>query len=352
MKRRLSITLALLCALSCGTHEDSRNEYTNDKAVFTNPILPRGSSPCLIYHNNKYYYTQSNYIRVSLWCSESVEGLKTAKEHIVYNPKDTYYISGSRLYRTDGKWYIYYCSEGQDMSTRLIHVLKNEAEDPLEGSFSHKATIKTGNLKSIHPYVFHHKQKSYLFWSGYDDTQKNGIDVLRIYIAEMDTPWSISSKPSPILSPKYEWECQWISSNGLKGKKPTYVNEGPVVIHSRDSSKILLYFAASQTYTTYYCEGLAITSSENDLLSPASWTKLPEPVFRQNPDASVYGAGHLSFFTAGEDLYMLYQAYSSIDKNSMDHRSPRMEKISWDADGIPLLGKPSSLQKSFPEPYK
>lgn len=131
MKRRLSITLALLCALSCGTHEDSRNEYTNDKAVFTNPILPRGSSPCLIYHNNKYYYTQSNYIRVSLWCSESIEGLKTAKEHIVYNPKDTYYISGSRLYRTDGKWYIYYCSEGQDMSTRLIHVLENEAEDPL-----------------------------------------------------------------------------------------------------------------------------------------------------------------------------------------------------------------------------
>ena len=351
MKHKISIlALTLLCMLSCGTRKDSINEYTSDGSVFTNPILSRGSSPCLTYHDGKYYYTQSNYIRVSLWCSESIEGLKTAKEHIVYNPKDTYYISGPRLYRNNGKWYIYYGSEGQDMSTRLIHVLENESEDPLKGSFTHKATIRTGNLKSIHPYVFQHKERSYLLWSGYDDTLDNGVDILMIYIADMDTPWSISSTPSPILSPKYEWECRWVSNNGLKSKKPTYVNEAPVAIHSRDSSKVLLYFAASQTYTSYYCEGLAIASSESDLLSPASWTKLPEPVFKQNPEASVYGAGHLSFFSAGEKLYILYQAYSSVDKNSMDHRSPRMEPISWDRDGIPALGKPSSLKASFPEP--
>ena len=291
-------------------------------------------------------------MRVSIWCSETIEGLKTAPEYTVYNPEDTYYISAPILKRIEDKWYIYYSSEGNDMSTRQIHVLENPSDDPLEGTFTHKAIINTGNRKSIHPHIFENNGQLYLLWSGYNDTDSdNGIDIFKIYIAELATPYSLSSEPSAILSPKYEWECQWVSNNGLANKKPTYINEAPVAIHSRDSSKVLLYFAASLTQTSYYCEGMAIAAAHSDLQDPASWTKLSEPVFCQNPNVSAYGAGHISFFQTESELFILYQACSSTERTSSDNRSPYMQLISYDKAGIPILGKPAGIEVKFPEPY-
>ena len=339
-----------MIVMSCGSYRDNKAASKNERAAFTNPIRPRGSSPCIVYHNGKYYYTQSNYVRVSLWCSETIDGLKDAKEHIAYSPHDTYYISGPRLHRIDGKWYIYYSSEGKDISTRQIHVLENASDDPLEGSWTYRAAINTGHVKSVHPYVFKHEEQNYMLWSGYDGISENGIDIFRIYIGKMENPWTLSGRVSAILYPKYEWECQWISNNGLAEHKPAYVNEAPVAIHSRDSSKVLLYFAASQTYSSYYCAGLATASADSDLLSPSSWTKLPDPVFSQNPEVAAYGAGHVSFFSAGNDLYMIYQAYSETERTSVDNRSPRMQLISWNKEGIPVLGRPASLETVYPEP--
>ena len=351
MKRILIVLVLMLSIISCRNAGESSVSSKNDRPVFSNPIRQRGSSPSIIRHNGKYYYTQSNYVRVSLWCSETIEGLKTASEHIVYSPKNTYYISAPILRRLEDKWYIYYSSEGKDMSTRQIHVLENPSEDPLQGTFTHKAVINTENLKSIHPHVFENMGKRYLLWSGYDRTPESEIDIFRIYIAELATPWSLASKPVAILSPKYEWECQWVSNNGLANKRPTYINEAPVAIHSLDGSKVLLYFAASLTQTSYYCEGLALASAQSDLMNPSSWTKLPEPVFCQNPRVSAYGAGHVSFFHTDSELYMIYQAYSSTERTSTDNRSPHMQLISYDKTGIPQLGTPVDISIRFPEPY-
>lgn len=115
-----------------------------------------------------------------------------------------------------------------------------------------------------------------------DKAQEHEIDIFRIYIAELANPWTLASKP--------------------------------VAIHSRDSSKVLLYFAASLTQTSYYCEGMAIAAAQSNLLNPESWTKLPEPVFFQNPEVSAYGAGHVSFFHSDSELYMIYQASPSTER--------------------------------------
>lgn len=351
MKQILIVIVSILSVISCRNAGESGVLSQHERPCFSNPIRQSGSSPSIIRHNGTYYYTQSNYVRVSIWCSETIDGLKSAEEHVVYSPENTYYISAPVLRRLDGKWYIYYSSEGKDMSTREIHVLENPSDDPLQGSFTHKAAINTGLRKSIHPHVFENLGRRYLLWSGFDTVSDNEIDIFRIYIAEMANPWSIASRPVAILSPKYEWECQWVSNNGLANKKPVYINEAPVVIHSCDSSKVLLFFAASLTQTSYYCEGMAITSAQNDLLDPTSWTKLPEPVFCQNPEVSAYGAGHVSFFHTDSDLYMIYQAYSSTERTSTDIRSPYMQLISYDKAGIPILGKPAGIEVKFPEPY-
>lgn len=349
----ISLLAFLVMCSSCVSGRGSRQDVeTAAKECFANPIRQGGSSPCVVYADGKYYYTQSTYVRVSLWSSETITGLKEAQEHVVYTPDEAYYISGTRLYRFNDKWYIYYSSDNGDMSNRSIHVLENASKNPLEGEFVHKGIIQTGNQKSFHPSVFNHKGQLYFFWSGYDAQKESDIDVSHIYVSRMKDPWTLDSAPSSILSPQYEWECQWMSENGLVGERPSYVNEAPQAIYSRDSTKVLLYFAASETYTSYYCEGMAVADADADLTRSSSWKKLPRPVFGSNPRVSAYGAGHISFFneSSKDNTYIVYQAYSDSGQDCLDNRSPRMQKVSWDEDGIPILGTPVALGVPIPEP--
>ena len=348
----LSVCFVLLC-VSCVSGRGGRQVVeTAADECFTNPIRHGGSSPCIVYADGKYYYSQSTYVRVSLWASETIAGLKDAKEHVVYTPDEAYYISGTRLYRFNDKWYIYYTSDDGDMSRRSVHVLENGAQDPLDGMFVHKGIIRTGNKKSFHPSVFEHDGDLYFFWSGYDPSMSSKIDVSHIYVARMSNPWTLASAPSAILSPQYEWECQWMSENGLVGERPSYVNEAPLAIYSRDSTKVLLYFAASQTYTSYYCEGMAVADAQGDITDPDLWKKISRPVFGSDPKVSAYGAAHISFFNESQkdNTYIVYQAYSDSGMDCLDNRSPRMQKIFWDEDGIPVLGTPVALGVPISEP--
>lgn len=348
----LSVSIVLMLT-SCASGRNGRQTVeTTAYATFTNPIRQGGSSPCLVYADGKYYYTQSTYVRVSLWTSETIAGLNDAEEHIVYTPDEAYYISGPRLYRFNGKWYIYYTSDDGDMSRRIVHVLENSSQNPLEGEFIYKGIIKTGNQKSFHPSVFEHKGNLYFFWSGYDSSDKGDIDVSHIYVSRMSDPWTLDTAPAAILSPQYEWECQWMSENGLSAEKPSYVNEAPQAIYSRDSTKVLLYFAASETYTSYYCEGMAVADADADLTNPFAWKKISRPVFSSDPTVAAYGAGHISFFNqdSADNTYIIYQAYSESGLDCLDNRSPRMQKITWDENGIPVLGTPVPLGMPVPEP--
>lgn len=348
----LSVSIVLMLT-SCVSGRNGRQTVeTTACATFTNPIRQGGSSPCLVYADGKYYYTQSTYVRVSLWSSETIAGLKDAQEQVVYTPDEAYYVSGTRLYRFNDRWYIYYSSDDGDMSRRSVHVLENVSQNPLEGEFVHKGTIRTGNQKSFHPSVFEHKGQLYFFWSGSDASKDTEIDVSHIYVARMSDPWTLETTPSAILSPQYEWECQWMSENGLVAERPSYVNEAPQAICSRDSTKVLLYFAASETYTSYYCEGMAVADADDDLTKAAAWKKLSRPVFGSDPAVSAYGAGHVSFFneSSSDNTYIVYQAYSDSGIDCLDNRSPRMQKISWDKDGIPVLSTPVALGVPVPEP--
>lgn len=133
-------------------------------------------------------------------------------------------------------------------------------------------------------------------------------------------------------------------ADGSKTAYPIHVNEAPQFFESKNKDKVLIYYCASGSWTPYYCIGLLTADAGSDLTDAASWKKLDTPVFEQQPEDSVFGPGSPSFVPSpdGKEWYMLYHArrIPNDAPGATDSRSPRLQKISWDADGMPLLGKP------------
>ena len=117
---------------------------------------------------------------------------------------------------------------------------------------------------------------------------------------------------------------------------------------------MILYYAASGSWSPYYCIGMLTADAESDLLDPASWTKSPVPVFQQSLENEVYGPGGLSFVPSpdGTEWYMIYHArqVTNGDTGSPETRNPRIQKIGWDANGMPDLGIPVRAGVALPKP--
>ena len=340
MKKTLLLLFALTLAVSClNSH---RGSDVSDADFYTNPIYPYGSSPWLVYFNGHYHYTQTMNDHISIWEAGRVADIATAKEKVVYAPGNIYHISAPQLHRFNGEWYLYFSSDdGSGTDVRHIYVMVNPSEDPVEGSFTMLGWVKTGNVKDIHPTVFSHRGQRYLLWSGTNSAAPGLVSRWNIHIARMRSAWELDSSPVVISTPQYEWECQWIDEDGTSMSSPVLVNEAPAFLYSRDSTRLLVYYAASETYTSYYCEGLLEASADSNPLDPASWHKHPNPVFSKCEETGVLGPGHLSFFQTSDQLYILYNGKSRFpDMHAVDNRSCRMQPVSWGEDGIPVLGYP------------
>ncbi len=340
MRRALCIFMAVSMALSCLGPRHYAVE--NEPDTYINPIFPTGSSPWLIRHGGNYYYTQSMNDHVSIWKASRVADIAKAQERVVYAPENIYHISAPQLHRFDGRWFLYFSSDdGSGSDVRHIYVMENPADDPLDGHFSMLGWVRTGNVKDIHPTTFTHRGSRYLLWSGTDSASPGTVARWSIFIARMMNPWTLDSPSAVISTPEYEWECQWIDEDGTSMSSPVLVNEAPSFLYSRDSTRLLVYYAASETYTSYYCEGLLEALADSDPLDPESWHKHPEPVFSKCERTGVLGPGHLSFFQTGDQIYILYNGKSRFrDMHAVDNRSCRMQPVTWGEDGVPVLGFP------------
>ena len=153
-----------------------------------------------------------------------------------------------------------------------MYVLENAAANPLEGEWVEKGQIQTPwESFSLDATTFAHRSVRYLVWT------QTELDVrgTNLYIAKMDTPWSITGDPVLLTRPEFRWE-----------RIGHWVNEGPAVLIR--NGRVFLSFSASATDHNY-CLGLLTADEDADLLDAAAWSKSPEPVFRSNPDASQYG---------------------------------------------------------------
>lgn len=359
----ISILLIFIC-LACGHKNKGTQQDDNEMSgTYTNPLLPIGARPWATFYKDKYYYLQDVDDRITIWQTDDITDIKNAVSKDVWMPNEknnSSHLWGPELHRIDNKWYIYFAADDGNTDNHQIYVIENSSDNPMEGEFAMKGRVATDkdNNWAIHASVFNHKNEWYMIWSGWQ-TRRIEAETQCIYIAKMENPWTLATERVAISKPEYEWERQWISPDGSKTGYPIYVNEDPQFFYSKDKSKALIYYSASGTWTPYYAVGLLKADANSDLLSPSSWVKSEKPVFTQNEDNQVFATGSPCFIPSpdGKETFFLYQAraiekepYGSLPSRSLDTRSPRLQKMEWGADGIPILGEALSEIEKIAKP--
>lgn len=355
----LIITTLLLGFISCNNKPESK-QTSNNEDYFRNPILPSGNNPQAIFYNGKYYYTHETNDMILLWETKDLTKMSKAVCKEVWRPvndREKHNLWAPEIHRINNKWYIYYAADDGNTDNHQIYVLENDSDSPMTGQFKQKGPIMTNEKWNwgIHASTFIHNGTQYLIWSGWPE-RRVMEERQCIYIASMKNPWTLSSGRIMISAPEYSWERQWINPDGSRTAYPIYVNEAPSFFKSRNGDKLIIYYSASGCWTPYYCIGMLYCDSNADLLNPDSWIKIKEPVFYSSEADSVWGPGSPSFIPSPDqkEWYMLYHARKVPNgiTGSRELRSPRIQKIQWDENGMPILGNPVSLKEKLKRPSK
>lgn len=306
-----------------------------------NPLIRHRADPWIYRHEDGFYYftaTVPEYDRIELRRARTVEGLAAAEPAVLWRKRESGPLSANiwapEIHYIRGKWYIYFAAAHtsdtiEGLFDHRIYVLENESANPLEGEWAEKGQLKTGwESFSLDATTFEHRGEHYLVWPQKDPAIPGNSNL---YIAVLDTPWSIRGDAVRLSVPEYEWETVGF-----------LVNEGPAVL--KRGGKLFIAYSASAT-DHHYCMGLLTASEDADPLDPASWTKSPVPVFRTDEEAGVYGPGHNSFTTApdGTDLLVYHaRGFKEIEGDPLDdpNRHTCVQPFGWKADGTPDFGRP------------
>lgn len=308
--------------------------------TFTNPLLPSGADPYSFYKDGYYYYTHTTGRNLVLYKSKTIQGIKDAVRKVIWTPPKTGPYS-KELWAPEvmflrGKWYAYFAADAGNNNDHRMYVLENASADPMEGEWVFKGQITDATNKwAIDGDVIEHKGKLYMIWSGWEG-DANGKQ--EIFIAKLKNPWTVEGARVKVSSPKFEWE----KYGDLKepNLKHVDVNEGPqFLVHK---NKIFIVYSASGCWTDFYALGMLTASADADLLSPSSWTKSAQPVFKRSVENGVYAPGHNSFFKSpdGKEDWILFHANDAPGQGCGGFRSPRAQQFTWNADGTPNFGIP------------
>lgn len=304
---------------------------------WTNPILPQRADPHVMLHKDGYYYftaTVPEYDRIELRRAKSLGELSSAKTEVVWRKHKKGPMGANvwapEIHFLNGKWYIYFTAGTAEAIWDIrMYVLENASANPLEGKWEEKGQMKTNwESFSLDGHTFAHKGSRYFVWA----QSLPKVPGTSIFIAKMDTPWSITGKQVEITSPDLPWER--IGHN---------VNEAPIVIQR--NGRVFLTYSASATDANY-CLGLLTADENADLLDPASWKKSKEPVFKSSVANSQFGPGHNCFATSpdGKTDYLVYHSrnYEKINGEPLYNpdRATRAQVFKWKADGTPDFGEP------------
>lgn len=300
---------------------------------FLNPIAEQRADPWVHKTDDGTYYliaTVPEYDRIVLRKANSINGLKTAEEKVIWHKHENGLMSGyiwaPELHWIDGKWYIYFAaSEAENIWNIRMWVLSNASENPLEGTWKEEGRIKTAiESFSLDATTFEHNDKRYLIWA---QNVRGGDHGTALVLSEMKDPTTLTGPEIIITEPEFNWE-----------RVKYNVNEGPAVI--KRNGKIFVTYSASATNENY-CVGLLWIDENTDLLDKTNWNKSPGPVFYSNEDLGRYGPGHNSFTTSedGKADIMIYHArnYKEIEGFELDdpNRATYAREIKWTESGFP-----------------
>lgn len=306
-------------------------------ADIVNPLIPQRADPHVVLHTDGYYYltaTVPDYDRIELRRARTIGGLATAEGKTIWRRHESgpmsHHIWAPEIHFIDGKGYIYFAAGRAEAIWDIrMYVLENPSPDPLAGEWKEKGKIETDwDSFSLDATTFEHRGARYLVWAQ-SPPRTRGISL---YIAKMDTPWSVVGPQVMITRPELEWE-----------RIGHHVNEGASVL--RRNGPLFMTYSASATDHNY-CLGLLTAREEADLLDPASWSKSPQPVFQSSEATGQYGPGHNSFTTSpdGKTDYIVYHArnYKEIRGEPLYNpdRAIRVQVVRWNKDGTPHFGTP------------
>ena len=335
----LGVLLISLNLLNSCKNQQEANQ-NREIEYFTNPILEQGADPFVFLHTDSYYYcmvTRGN--RLQLWKSKSFTNLIEAETKEIWFPPDSGSNSSSiwapEIHYYDETWYIYYSATDKNNRIDLcrnVHVLRNTADNPFEGSWEDLGPVKT-KYSGIDGNVFEYKGIRFFVYSPYIGEQ-SGINL-----AKMTSPTSLEDEFTLGL-PVYEWE----------ETPPRAILEGPQFLEGT-KDKVFIIYSAGACWDDNYGLGWFFAHKDADLLDLDSWERSPHQVFEQCPDSSVFGPGHNCFTTSPdyEEYWIVYHA-KKISSTECSGRSMRAQRFTWDDDGLPIFGKPVSIETPYPKP--
>ncbi|MVX64714.1 family 43 glycosylhydrolase [Clostridium chromiireducens] len=312
---------------------------------YINPIVIQRADPFVHKHTDGYYYFTASvpeYDRIEIRRSKTLQGLGDAEVFTAWTKHNegemSHLIWAPEIHFIKGKWYIYFAAAGNGEVTGItfnhrMYVIENDNADPFTYNWVEKGQVKTGwETFSLDATTFEHKDKLYYVWAQ-EEAEVEPKSHSNLYIAEMENPWTLKTKPVLLSRPELEWEIARF-----------WVNEGPAIL--KKSGKIFLTYSASATDENY-CMGMLTADENSNLLDASSWAKNQEPVFKTAWENGQYGPGH-NCFTVSEDGtedIIVYHArnYTEIVGDPLydPNRHARVEVIKWNEDGTPNFGVPS-----------
>jgi len=340
------VFLLLLISLGACRNEPGKSTGTvsppPQTKTFQNPLLPSGPDPWVIANDGYYYYTHTVGNGVRLWKTKALSDLKNAPNKLVWTPPATgpnsKEIWAPEIHFLNGKWYIYYAADDGRNENHRLWVLENESADPLEGTWIDKGQITDPSNKwAIDGSVGEINGQLYFVWSGWEGDTNVRQDI---YIAKMKNPWTIDGNRVTLSRPTHDWETIGDPD----------VNEGPQFLQK--NGRVFLTYSGSGCWTDNYAIGLLSLKPDGNPLDSTAWSKSPTPVFVKSPENGTFGPGHNSFFRSadGTEDWILYHANPEAGQGCGRNRSPRMQKFTWSADGVPQFGTPVSVFTAIVKP--
>lgn len=309
------------------------NKGFSQSLQFDNPIAEKRADPWVLKTDDGIYYliaTAPEYDRIVIRKARSIDGLKTAKEKVIwYKHKKGvmgHHIWAPELHKIDGTWYIYFAAgEAEHIWNIRMWVLSNQSEDPMSGEWKEEGLIKTERDSfSLDATTFEHNGKRYLIWA---QNVRGGNHGTALVLSEMKNPTTLVGPEVVLTEPEFGWE-----------RVKYNVNEGPAVI--KRNGRVFVTYSASATNHNY-CIGLLWIDEAVDFLNASNWQKAPAPVFSSNEDLNRFGPGHNSFTIAEDNktVIMIYHArdYKEIIGGELSdpNRSTRARIVKWTASGFP-----------------
>jgi GH43 family beta-xylosidase len=313
---------------------------TGQTPTFRNPLNSSGPDPWMTYYGGSYYLATTTWgdpsVGLTMRRASTIAALTSAAPVQVWQdstPSRCCNYWAPEFHLLDGPdgthWYMYFTggAAGTNFTrTQHIHVLESAGTDPM-GPYRYKSQLV--DRVALDGSVLQLNGALYAIYGVWDITQN-------IYIAPMSNPWTISGDGVMISSPTFDWER-------LDGN----VNEGPEALQ-HNGHTFIIYSASACWRATYQLGQLTLSGS--DPLSASSWTKKQDPVFQQGN--GVFGPGHNGFFKSpdGTEDWIVYHANDSPSGGCDMHRTTRIQKFTWNADGSPNLGTPVSTSVDLPVP--